>query len=480
MDVRYNTLDLFAGAGGASLGLREAGFHHALCVEWDEDAAETLWAADFPAANADVRKKKVYKSIDRIHLLWASPPCQAFSTAGQRKGAEDERNGWPWTIDIIDYLKKRGVGPRYVVCENVQGLTYHQGGCTGGRKDCAGCYWEGWIIPEFKKRFAWVGHATLNAADFGVPQHRKRVFLVAGDGPIRWPEPTHGPPNAAKQGALFGNGVRPWVTVRDALNIDAWATETNTSSGMARVPRSSDTPSCSPVAGGKALGGLLEVDVRVLGIETNPYRKDADGEWIKEDRKYKDITDTPAGCVSSRGPLDNQGPFIVERSSGAREPTKRSVDKPAPTVIVGPSGGYDRLSITEQEQKPDWFHRISPVDEPTRTIGSMANASISIPGAGSEPWRLDEPSATVTTTEEKGTRGKHMSGGPDRAADTMWRGAGVRRLTWKECAALQSFPDGYPFQGKTKKSLYRQVGNAVPPPLARALGQAVKEALDAG
>ena len=94
--------------------------------------------------------------------------------------------------------------------------------------------------------------------------------------------------------------------------------------------------------------------------------------------------------------------------------------------------------------------------------------------------RLDAPSATVTTTEEKGTRGEHMSGGPDRASDTMWRGAGVRRLTWRECAALQSFPDDYPFHGKTKRSLYRQVGNAVPPPLSRVLGQAVKEALDAG
>ena len=378
-DVRYTTLDLFAGAGGASLGLRDAGFHHALCVEWDEDATATLWAADFPAANADVRELDVYKTIERVELLWASPPCQAFSTAGQRKGAGDDWNGWPWTLEVIDHLREQGVGPRYVVCENVQGLTYHQTDCTGGRKGCAGCYWEGWIIPEFKKRFAWVGHTTLDAAGFGVPQHRRRVFLVAGDVPIRWPVPTHGPPNAAKQGALFGGGVRPYVTVRDVLNIDT----------------------------------------RVMGISCNPYRKDEGGEWIKEDRTYKDITDTPAGCVSSRGPLDNQGPFVV--SDGA-----------------------------------------------------------SVPGPGSEPWRLDEPSATVTTTEEKGTRGKHMSGGPDRAADTMWRGAGVRRLTWQECAALQSFPVEHPFQGKTKKSLYRQVGNAVPPPLSRVLGQAVKEALDAG
>lgn len=431
------SVDVFAGAGGASVGLRQAGFYHELCVEWDEDAANTLVAAGFPGVCGDVRDLSLYEGVDRIDLLWASPPCQAFSTAGDRKGALDDRNGWPWTLDIIDHFKERGIGPGYVICENVPGLTYHSGDCTGDANKCPGCYWESWIIPEFEKRFEWVGHMMLDAADFGVPQHRRRVFLVAGDKPIRWPEATHGPPNTALQGTMFGSPVKPWVTIRDALGIDKWATETNTSSGMARVPRDADVPSCSPVASGNALGGLLEV--RVIGGGRNPTPRENDK------RTYRDITDEPSTTVAAVT-IGNAGPFVVTEES-------------------------------EEEQKPDWFHRISPIDEPTRTIGTMGNASIAKPG--SEPWRLDKPSPAVTARDQKGARHQKFdpSRSPMTAADATWRAAGIRRLTWRECAKLQSFPDDHPFQGKTKKSLYRQVGNAVCPPISEVLGKAVIDAM---
>lgn len=90
---------------------------------------------------------------------------------------------------------------------------------------------------------------------------------------------------------------------------------------------------------------------------------------------------------------------------------------------------------------------------------------------------LDTPAPTVTGTEVKGTRagpasGYTMSGGPDRASDAAWLATGRRRLEPAECAALQSFPPGYPFKG-TKTAQYTQVGNAVPPPLAYALANAI-------
>jgi DNA (cytosine-5)-methyltransferase 1 len=361
---QWVSVDLFAGAGGASTGLRCAGLEHAVCVEWDEDAAKSLKAAGFPAVHGDVRDLSHYEDIERVDLLWASPPCQAFSTAGERKGALDERNGWPWTLDIIDHLQSRGIGPRYVMCENVPGLTYHKADCTGDVEQCPGCYWRDWIIPEFKKRFEWVGHIMLDAADYGVPQHRRRIFLVAGEGPVKWPSPTHGPPNTALQGTMFGSPVKPWKTIRDALGME------------------------------KFIGG---------GRNPTPRENDK--------RTYRDITNEPSTTVAAVT-IGNAGPFVAQ--------------------------------------------------------------------PGSEPWRLDKPSPAVTCRDDKGARHQKFdpSKTPMTAADATWRAAGVRRLTWRECAKLQAFPDDYPFEGRTKKSLYRQVGNAVCPPIAEILGRMIIDALE--
>ncbi len=91
--------------------------------------------------------------------------------------------------------------------------------------------------------------------------------------------------------------------------------------------------------------------------------------------------------------------------------------------------------------------------------------------AASEPWRLERPSPTVTTTEVKGTRASRASGftfngGPDRASDAAFLATGLRRLTVTECARLQGFAEGWPFRGSSEAQ-YRQVGNAVPEALAR-------------
>lgn len=213
-------IELFAGAGGAALGLEAAGIGHRALVEWDRHACATLRAAGLgPVVEGDVRNLDAIEAVSGpgpVDVLWSSFPCQAWSVAGQRKGASDERNGWPWTVDAIDRFR-----PRWFLAENVRGLLAHS---TEGHPDpfqCPRCYFESVILAQLRARFEHVGWWLLNAADYGVPQHRRRVIIWAGPVPLQAPRATHGDPGKARQGDLFGPGVLPWVSMAEALGVSA-------------------------------------------------------------------------------------------------------------------------------------------------------------------------------------------------------------------------------------------------------------------
>ena len=199
-----NCVELFAGAGGAALGLEQAGLEHLALVEWDPDACKTMRAAGLGTViEGDVRDIDAIESVvtEEVDLLWSSFPCQGWSSAGARLGARDPRNGWPWTVAAIDRLQ-----PRWVLAENVRGLTMHSG--CASVLDCPGCYLRGVIVPQLQERFAHAGYWVLDAADYGVPQHRRRVILWAGPAPLQPPASTHGPPS---QGDLFRR-LKPYAT----------------------------------------------------------------------------------------------------------------------------------------------------------------------------------------------------------------------------------------------------------------------------
>ena len=175
-------LELFAGAGGAAIGLEWAGIDHAALVEWDASACATLRAAGLgPVVEGDVRDLDAIEAVAGrdVDLVWSSFPCQAWSTAGRRKGANDVRNGWPWTVAAVDRFR-----PRWFLGENVTGLLCHRGGCTyrGGQEGlfaaadpmaCPGCHFERVILPDLRARFACSGWWVIDAADHGTPQHRR-------------------------------------------------------------------------------------------------------------------------------------------------------------------------------------------------------------------------------------------------------------------------------------------------------------------
>jgi DNA (cytosine-5)-methyltransferase 1 len=283
-----NVLSLFSGAGGSCLGWHATGAAHLLCCEWDESAGATLEAAGFPWSPVDLSDSAALRAAlsplaGRVDVLEASPPCQAWSTAGKRLGARDPRNGWPWTWEACDVVQ-----PRWLVAENVPGLLQHRGDCPtreGGYADpegCAGCYWSGVILVEARRRFAWVGWWRLNASSYGVPQHRRRVFLVCGPRAARPPAPTHGDPASLRQRGLFGPGLLPWVTMREALNLGA----------------------ADDIGGG---------------------RNASDGT-----RSYRQIGDEPSTTVASEQ-IGNAGPWVVQHMGGV----PRGLEPPAPALGGG-------------------------------------------------------------------------------------------------------------------------------------------------
>ena len=229
-------IELFAGAGGAALGLEAAGIGHRALCEWDRHACATLRAAGLgPVVEGDVRDLDAIEAVSGpgpVDLLWSSFPCQAWSVAGQRKGATDERNGWPWTVDAIDRFR-----PRWFLAENVRGLLAHS---TEGHPDpyqCPRCYFEVVILAQLRARFDHVGWWLLNAADYGVPQHRRRVIIWAGPAPLQAPRATHGDPGKARQGDLFGPGVLPWVSMGEALGLSSGVCATTGSHEKGRPVR---------------------------------------------------------------------------------------------------------------------------------------------------------------------------------------------------------------------------------------------------
>ncbi len=201
-------MELFAGAGGATTGLIEARLDVVRCVEWDRDAHATAIAAGHPSVLGDVRDPSL--DVEDIDLLWSSFPCQAWSLAGKRLGPTDARNGWPWTVDAIDRM-----GPSWFAGENVVGLTLHSrrehvGGVPVDLGRCPGCYFDRVILAELRERFEEVSWKILDAADYGVPQHRRRVFIVAGPRASGWPGATH---------CGAASGRRAWNTMGGALGL---------------------------------------------------------------------------------------------------------------------------------------------------------------------------------------------------------------------------------------------------------------------
>lgn len=162
-------IDIFSGCGGMSLGLKRSGFRILLANDVNEEALKT-YRYNFPEVktlHADIRKvtpKKIkhYINSSRVDIITAGPPCQGFSYAGGRNPHDPRNKLFRNLVRFVETLK-----PKIFVVENVPGLLSMQGGNVVKR-----------IITEFSKLGYYVHVKTLLASDYGVPQARKRVFII--------------------------------------------------------------------------------------------------------------------------------------------------------------------------------------------------------------------------------------------------------------------------------------------------------------
>lgn len=352
-------VDLFAGAGGASCGIDAAGFELAAAVDHDADALDTQ-AENLPGYTVchdltDVDPSVLPARAREPAYVHGSPPCKGFSTANDNRDLADERNSL--VFRFTEWLA--ALQPAVATMENVVGMT----NITSNFMDRV----EG-AFREAGYRVRW---RILNAADYGVPQTRRRVFTVGVredlEPPSRWfPRPTHA---ATATTTLDGRELAEWVTVQEAI------------------------------------GDLDEPAV------------------------------TDGGSVANHEPMDSDRQRLAQIEPGTAPSAAMSrvaADEPSNTLVAGKAA-------------PPAHFRTIPNHEPREATSGEPM-----------PWEREEPAETLTDAR---LPDKKRAPGP---ASSQFEGA--RRLTVRECARLQSFPDWFRFTG-TKTSQYAQVGNAVPPRL---------------
>jgi len=495
-------ITFFSGGGLADIGYEEAGIEHVLCVDFNEDAVASAKAAGFPSVCCGVEDTATWLPLVADEpgpfFVHASPPCQPYSTAGSRKAQHDERDGFPMLWTARDALGGR---VRWLVIEQVPGLLQHNGACKDrctGR--CPRSYFDNEVLTELRRRFDWVDYRVLNSSSFGVPQHRRRVVVVAGPGPIVWPEPTHGDPATLNQGSLFGPRLKPWVSCGEALGLSGALPPPNNRGALSQSVRPLDPAQPADAIQAGTPTSNRAPFVRILGGGTNPR---APGEGDK--RTLRDITDEPSTTIAAQsgGGAGNAGPFDegpalgVEWTLDASRNTEANPHQERPSPVSEPSpsvGGKGNLYLNPPSgYQTHWVedpkHPTMRLSEPASALRSGGDGHSAPPAwvetrAATEPQRLEQPAPTVTTTEAKGTRGDNMGkkmasgatrGGVDRASDALWLATGRRRLTVEECLMLMGVRPDYPLQG-TKTARYRIVGNGCTPAVFAVVGRAVLEA----
>lgn len=294
-------------------------------------------------------------------------------------------------------------------------------------------------------------YAQLDAADYGVPQHRVRPFWFGHlAGPcIRWPAPTHGAPTTEL--AIPGCGLKPWVTCRDALSHLPLKDLGRPVRMIIRPPRlgggknGGDESRCSSPDGvaKTVVAGEARKGGQILITQTGNHRPTT--------------PDEPAKTLTKNTHSDG---CLLHFAEG-HPPAQPSA--PAPTIRGGGDGHSAPYVVLTANDK----HPINEPDSPSMTVTCKGDGR-GAQGAAALSWPWDRPATTIVGDERLSAPGRH---GP--AVSNSQHGHNAVVLSEKDAAILQGFPEDWVFSGKTKKARWAQIGMAMPPGLAEPVARAV-------
>jgi DNA (cytosine-5)-methyltransferase 1 len=436
----YRVLDLFAGIGGLSYGFElvksqdgRPAFELVCAVEKDPYACETLRVnlkrrgrnpdvvLEADLTDPETHREIIKRCQGHVDIIIGGPPCQSFSSIGARSAA------WPvrqkWLEDdrdrlYLEYVKLvKELKPAFLVFENVQGILT--------KKDSAGNRYIDLVVRAIKDcgyTTSFSDHSAdyieLNAADYGVPQIRERVFIIANRLGINNPCPkkTHSPD---------GKGLLPYVTLYDAI------------------------------------GDLPPVQAHITSVGLPPEKKQEIANLNKH--RYRGEDDMPyhwERFYTHRTRLGPQG--------------QQFLDFIKPTRIDARLTGH--VARGQQQSDIELFERMPPgctskdifygSDPYLKELRVLIKYDMKSFRDKYKKHSWDKPCTTVFAHLQKdGNRFIH----PDSNQ--------ARTFTVREVARIQSFPDDFVFTAPGNIR-YKYIGNAVPPLLAKAIGQAIFEVLE--
>ncbi len=456
-------LDLFAGAGGLSLGLKAAGFCCVGAVELD-DQASSSYRLNFPdhLSNApiirlgreegdacqleplQVRQTLSYAGVGEgeLDLLVAGPPCQGFSHIGRSKldnlasqrGAfqHDRRNSLYLTVtDLVPVLQ-----PRALLIENVPGILSHARVNVAER-----------IAETIEEAGYTCKVAVLNAAWYGVPQTRERIFILGIREdlgiPATFPEPAYAAD--LTPGHLAG---------------EAWVAKLFTDRAKLTVLKTPKSETQGAVSVQQAIGDLPHFT-----------RHLEDNYSSKKEAKKKPQEYTGRPIPGSYDALMRTWDVLPESESICDHYARYTPRDHETFRLMQPGDKYPEAVQVARRRYVEALLRyrserfvFAGTDRPARSdyVPPYPVASFNA------RWRKlvpDLPSWTITA---------HLS--KDGYSHIHFDDRQARCITPREAARLQSFPDAFRFVGNMGDT-FRQIGNAVPPLLARELGSHIARAL---